>query len=363
MIDFPASPILGQSFVDPTTNLQWVWDGTKWKAAGIASPPLPIAMNDNRLINGDMRVDQRNNGASGTAYNVYTVDRWQYAASQASKGTWQRFASASYTGFPYSLLFTSSSAYTPLATDIFCIVQYIEADMVSDLQWGTPAAQPVTLSFWAYSSLTGTFSGSIGNYAGTRAYPFTFSLPTANTWTKIAVTIPGDTAGTWVMSGNAGSVTVYFDLGSGANYRAPANAWASGNHAGVNGAVSVVSTNGAQFLLTGVKLEVGSVATPFNRQSLAKTLADCQRYYSTASAHLLMSATIANQYVCATAVLPVTMRTTPTLAVNFFTGIPDNQINPPNIDGITVNSFRIYTTSTAAGLVQCSRTMTASAEL
>ena len=269
----PASTtVLGGVKVDGTT-IQAAADGT--------ISTIIVPMGDNRIINGDMRIDQRNNGASGTA-NAYTVDRWGYFATQASKGTWGRAALSGIIttiGFGYSLGFTSSSAYTSLAADVFIFYQNIEADMVTDFQWGTANARQVTLSFWAYSSLTGTFSGSIENYAGTRSYPFTYSIPSANTWTKIAVTIPGDTAGTWVMSGNAGSMELNFDLGSGATSRGAGGAWANGNLVGVTGSVSVVGTNGAAFYVTGVKLEIGGVATPFNRQSLAKSLADCQRYY------------------------------------------------------------------------------------
>ena len=280
MIDFPASPTVGQAFVDPATGLRWVWDGTKWKASGLATPPLPVAMNDNRLINGDMRIDQRNGGVSGTAVG-YTIDRWNYQGAQPSKGGWQRLPSgALLPWFPYCLSFTSSSAYVSLATDFFQFQQPIEADMVSDFAWGTASAQPVTLSFWANSNLTGMFGGSVKNAAGTRSYPFSFSLPTAQTWTKIAITIPGDTAGTWVMSGNAASLYLLFDLGTGSTYRGPANAWAGTTYNGATGAVSVVGTNGGTFSVTGVKLEIGSVATSFNRQSLAKNMADCQRYYS-----------------------------------------------------------------------------------
>ena len=135
-----------------------------------------MGLGDNRLINGDMRIDQRNNGASGTATGVYTVDRWVYGASQAGKGTWTRGAAGASLvslGFGYILQFTSSSAYTPAAGENFQFQQSIEADMVSDFAWGTPNAQPVTLSFLAVSSLAGTFSGSITNYAATRSYPFT----------------------------------------------------------------------------------------------------------------------------------------------------------------------------------------------
>ena len=151
--------------------------------------------------------------------------------------------------------------------------------MVSDFAWGMANAQPVTLSFWAGHSQAGTYSGSIANVAGTRSYPFTYVNNAA--WTKYSITIPGDPTGAWVMSGNAASLFVRFDLGSGANFRAPAGAWGSGNYIGVTGTMSPVSVSGFAFNITGVKLEIGSVATPYNRQSLAKSMADCQRYFET----------------------------------------------------------------------------------
>ena len=259
MIDFPASPTVGRQFT-AAGDATWMWDGAKWLPEGLA-PTVAPGINDNRIINGDMRIDQRNNGASGTTTG-YTVDRWQFAGSLTTKGTWGRNlnAVAGLAWFPYYFGFQSNSAYAVVAGDFFQFYQPIEADAISDFAWGT--AQRTTghrLSFWARSSLTGTFSGSVNNDAGTRSYPFTYSLPTANTWTKIWLAIPGDTSGTWVMSGNAASVDVHFDLGTGTTYRGPANAWASANYVGVTGAVNVVSTLNATFYLTGVKAEIGSV--------------------------------------------------------------------------------------------------------
>ncbi len=276
MLDFPASPTIGQQYT--AAGVTWVWDGVKWLPSGL-SPTVVPGINDNRIINGDMRIDQRNAGAVGTATG-YTVDRWAYYDTQPSKGSWQRTGpAAAPVGFPYALFFQSLSAYVSSATDVFELLQAIEADMVSDFAWGTANAQPVTLSFWAWSTLAGTFSGAILNYAATRSYPFSYSLPTANTWTKIIITIPGDTGGAWVMSGNSGAFYLIFDLGCGSTVRGTANAWQAGAFYGVTGSVSVVGTNNAAFQVTGVKLETGSVATPFNRQSLSKSLADCQRYY------------------------------------------------------------------------------------
>ena len=286
----PANPTPGMLWFDSVGGQTYVWynDGnssqwvptTNQMGGGYATTAYVDAarLGDNRIINGDMRIDQRGVASSGGgSANGYTVDRWTFAAI-SNKGWFQRF-SGGPSGFPYSLQFTSTSAYASLAGDYFYFNQPIEADLVSDFAWGTLSAQPVTLSFWVFCSLTGTFSGRVGNGDATRSYPFTYSIPTANTWTKIAITIPGDTGGAWVMSGNGQGVGLMFDLGSGATFRASANVWASGNYVGATGAVSVVATNGATFYVTGVKLEIGSVATPYNRQSLAKSLADCQRYY------------------------------------------------------------------------------------
>ena len=346
-LDFPSSPGVGQQFT--SGGVTWIWDGTKWTAQGsgpglylpltggtmtgdlILNRDAQVALGaatkeqvdargagDNRIINGDMRIDQRNNGASGTMINGYTIDRWRYGATQAAKGTWARGGPYSpvTTGFPYNLGFTSSSAYTPLAGDTFYFQQVIEADFISDFAWGTATAQPVTLSFWAYSSLTGSFSGAAQNAAATRSYPFSYSVPVANTWTKIVVTIPGDAAGTWVMSGNASALFVFFELGGGSTYRAAAGAWASGNYTGATGAVSVVAVNAAQFNITGVKLEIGSVATPFNRQSLAKSMADCQRYYQYQPYLLYTAYSSAASTWYTTVPLQVLMRAAPTVVYN-----------------------------------------------
>ena len=261
-------------------------DGTTITATGAgvisAAGAIPSA-NPNRLDNGDMWVDQHNGGASVLGSNAVITDRWWFGASKANKVT----LGQNYTNLPKPLGFqyflgaqTTTAVASPAATDFFQLYQGIEADAVSDLMFGTANAQPVTLSFWVCSSLTGTFGASLTNYGSTRCYVFNYSISAANTPTKIIVTIPGDTAGTWVASGNAGAFLVMFDLGSGANYRtATLNAWTNGIYYSATGAVSVVSTLNAKWAVTGVKLELGSAATPYPVEDLARKLARCQRYY------------------------------------------------------------------------------------
>ena len=334
-------------------------NGVLVAADGVSAPQ---AIGDNRIINGDMRIKQRA-AASGTAQG-YTVDRWGYLNNTAAaRGTWsQGTAGAALValGWGYNLGFTSSSAYTPAAGDAVYFYQSVEADLVSDFAWGTASAQPVTLSFWVLSTLTGTFGGSVTSYQQLRSYPFSYSIPFANNWYKIVINIPGDTTGSWVMSGNSGALTVYFDLGTGANLRGPAGAWAAGALTSANGCVNVVATNGAQLLVTGVKLEIGNVATPYNRQSTAKSLADCQRYYAQNSDLYLWAYQNASSSVGATMFLPMTMRAAPTVVI---AGITSSNIGSVATSHVTPNAYFISGIASATGTASINFNVTANSEL
>jgi hypothetical protein len=249
---------------------------------GAAASPYVIK---NRIINGDMRIDQRNAGASVTPVNNvggsgYTLDRWYFSLSQASKLTSQQNA-ASVTppsGYINYLGCTSSSAYSVGASEVFLLRQSIEGLNVSDLDWGLATAKTVTLSFWVRSSLTGTFGGSVLNNAGTRFYPFSYTISAANTWEQKSVTIAGDTSGTWLTTNGVG-INLSFSLGSGSTLSGTAGSWSSSIYYSATGATSVVGTNGATWYVTGVQLEQNTSATPFERRLYNQELANCQRYY------------------------------------------------------------------------------------
>ena len=273
----------------------------------------------NRIINGAMVVSQRNGTSSVTPANAdYTLDRFQYIASQASKITIQQNAGSATlpVGFTNYLGATSSSAYSIAAGDYFAILQTIEGFNIADLGWGTASAKTVTLSFQVYSSLTGTFGGSIRNSAANRSYPYTYSIPVANTWTTVSVTIAGDTSGTWGI-GNGAGLVLGFGLGVGSTYSGTAGSWAATNYVSATGATSVVGTSGATFYITGVQLEVGSSATGFEYVNYQTSLANCQRYYYNHVKGTTLYVGMGDFYVPAQADVginfPVTMRTTPTL--------------------------------------------------
>jgi len=269
----------------------------------------------NRIINGDMVIDQRNAGASVTPSNSYTLDRWSARTSQASKFTVQQSSTAP-SGFINSLLVTSSSAYSITSTDTFGIRQRIEGLNISDLSWGTANAKTVTISFWVRSSLTGTFGGAIQNSAGNRSYPFSYTISSANTWEQKSITIAGDTTGTWLTTNGIG-LELFFGLGVGSTLSGTAGSWAAADYNSATGATSVVGTNGATFYITGVQLEIGTSATPFERRLYNQELANCQRYYyrqysSATGSRFGMGQALSSTSALVNSLFPVTMRTFPT---------------------------------------------------
>jgi hypothetical protein len=179
------------------------------------------------------------------------------------------------------------------------------------------------------SSLTGTFGGSFMNSAFDRSYPFTYTISSANTWEQKSVTIAGDTSGTWLNTNGVG-VRVFFSLGCGSTRLGTAGAWTgSSDIFSATGETSVVGTSGATFYITGVQLEAGSVATPFEHRQYGQELALCQRYYEKSyntnvavgsgaaeGALFRQDAYTPNAYTYITPlVYKVTKRTTPTITL------------------------------------------------
>ena len=268
----------------------------------------------NLIINGDMRIDQRNAGASVTPSNSYALDRWTFATSVASKFTAQQSTTATDT-FKNSLLITSSSSYSVGSSDILSLQQKIEGYNIAHLNWGTASASTVTLSFWVRSSLTGTFGGSISNSGYTRSYPFSYTISSADTWEKKTITIAGDTTGSWSTNNSTG-MRVIFGIGVGSTYSGTAGAWTGSALHSATGATSIVGTSGATFYITGVQLEVSSVSTDFEFRPYDMELQRCQRYYwkyvEGLSKYINIGCLFTASAVQTVVTFPTTMRTTPT---------------------------------------------------
>jgi hypothetical protein len=229
----------------------------------------------NRIINGDMRIDQRNAGASVTydGSSGYSLDRYFSAEIGNGSFTVQQVSDAP-TGFTKSLKVTVTAAQS--GTLNAATLQAIEGFNIADFAWGTASAVPVTLSFWVKSSVAGTLGGVIQNSAGNRSYPFTYVVSSTNTWEQKVVTIPGDTSGTWLTDNSAG---LWLRFTHGTSNTGTAGAWAAADYRGPSGATWIIQTLSATWQVTGVQLEAGSVATPFERRPYGTELALCQRYF------------------------------------------------------------------------------------
>ena len=234
--------------------------------------------NRNLIINGSQIIDQRNSGSNVTAHLAYPTDRFRIIKDTSSGSFTAARSTDAPSGFKNSLLFTTGTAYTPSSSENNFIKYVIEGNDSAQLDFGNSGAKTITLSFYVKSSLTGNFAASIVNGASNRSFPFSYSIGSADTWTRITKTITGDTTGTWATDSGA-SMQVTWALGVGSNFEGTADSWQGSAEYAVSGHVKVTSTASATFAITGVQLEVGSVATDFEHLSFADDLRKCQRYY------------------------------------------------------------------------------------
>lgn len=281
----------------------------------------------NRAMNGDMVVNQRQ-AVSTTSDSGYPVDRWRIRRPAGGTFTGAQSTTAP-PGFKYSFSWTSNTGTTPGATEVAAIVHVIEGTSVYDLKWGTADALPITISFWVRASMTGTYAVNVSNFTADPNniwYLATYTVSAANTWERKVINVPGATIGTW-LTNESGALAMSFDLGAGSSLQTTnVNTWSSGasGKRSFTSSPNVVGTTGATFYLTGVQLEQGTVATPFEQIWAETQLQLCQRYYfrinPISSSPLPFYGTVTPQFqnavnICrATVFYPQTMRSTPTLS-------------------------------------------------
>ena len=334
--------------------------GSAAQLFGVASPPNSMGFR-NRIINGAMVIDQRNNGASVTlanAANTFPVDRFQFYKDNTSATVTGQQSSVAPTGFNNSLLVSVTTGAASSAAQELVMYQNIEGFNVADLGFGAAGASSITLSFWVRSSVTGTFGAAISNNGATRTYIFTYTVSAANTWEQKTITIPGDTTGTWLKT-NGNGLGIKFDLGSGSNYNGTAGSWTTGNIYSVSGATKVMATTGATFYITGVQLEAGTVASPFERRDYGRELMMCQRYYEECGNSAFLAQ--ANATTVMTRSFLVQKRTTPTLtfkAAGFTLNIASSSVNTLGAD-----AYRLVVTTNATGNGEWNGIHSVSAEL
>jgi len=247
-----------------------------------------IGLGRNRILNGDMRFDQNNEGASYTTSvgSFYALDQWRFESTGISTYTITRTgANLPNTFFNEAMKVVAIASGTIVAATSSNMEYAMEPAYQEDWGWGTGSAVSITLQFYVYCSSAGTYSISLLNGINSRSYVSTYTVTAANTWQKEIITFPGDTVGgtsVWPSSSTVGTefgLKVVWDLGTGSNSTTSTlNQWQSANTWKASGSNSLQSSLGTIYF-TGIQLEIGSKATAFEYLPYNMELAALQRYY------------------------------------------------------------------------------------
>ena len=281
----------------------------------------------NLFINGDMQISQRAttaNSVSSTGYN--TVDRWELSLNSA--GAWNVSREESVLpagqGFAYAQKLEVASADSSLSAGDYALWrQKIEGINLQHLKYGTSSAQKLTLSFWVRSNATSTFIVEFfnDNSSENKTQSQSYTINSANTWEKKTITIDGDTAHSIQNTVNA-ELLVYFWLAAGSNYTGGGSlntSWSAvdtvGNNVRAVGQFNLANSSSNTFYITGVQLEVGDTATPFETLTYQDQLRLCQRYYYQTEGQIFYCGygTSADANALMVLGLPTGMRATPTV--------------------------------------------------
>jgi hypothetical protein len=280
--------------------------------------------NRNLVINGAMQVAQRATSVTGiTTLGYYTADRWNIFISSA--GTWTMNVDSSgpaNTEFRNSANLVCTTADSSLASgDIFIMRQRIEGQNLQTIKKGTSAAESLTISFFVKSSNTGTYICEFLDQDNNRQISKSYTINTENTWEKKTITIPPDTTGQFI-NGSGASLDLNFYLAAGSTRTSGTlndSAWASTTNANrAVGQLNLANASGNYWAVTGIQLETGEVATPFEMRSIGQELSLCQRYGFAVFIAMGRADDSVNVFQ-PTIRTPVTMRAAPTLQNASFT--------------------------------------------
>jgi hypothetical protein len=302
--------------------------------------------NRNLIINGAMQVAQR--GTSATTFAYGTVDRFKPSqGSTSSLAITQTQDTNAPSGFSNSLKITVTTAETMSGSKQLAVFHPIEAQNLQQLGYGTSEAQYITVSFYVKSSVTGVYCLSLYENDDNRNIGATYTINSANTWERKTVTFPPDTVGV-IDNNNGAGLELYFFLSVGADRKTTDNtSWATWSAArfGFGQVADVGATTNATWQITGVQLEVGTEATPFEHRSFGDELARCQRYLctyafpNTNARHYGSSDNYG--YYMSEITFPVEMRTTPSATVTSSPTYSNCDNLRPNMSGTTGAVFYI----------------------
>ena len=342
--------------------------------AKIADDSIQSLKNRNLIINGAMQVAQRGTQVTGVTTPGYrTCDRFYHSVSNL--GTWTVDQSTDApNGFSNSFKLTCTTAdASPAAADWCFLFHRIEAQNLQHLAFGTADAKSMTLSFWVKSNKTGAASLDLLQFDNsTKMVSKSYTINSADTWEYKTISIPADTAGL-IDNDNGYGLQIEWWLNSGTDWSSGSlqSTWSTYDATHRN--VSNLGVGGAindYFAITGVQLEVGEVATPFEHESFGQTLAKCQRYYeksynqddapgTSTQNGLAMTTTVpGNANMACSVFFAVEKRAAPTVLVWSHDGT-SNKLSVRNPSAVlseysTTQGVPIYSTATRGALLRWS---------
>lgn len=252
----------------------------------------------NRIINGAMRIDQRNVGGvqtiNASGNSAYVIDRFLGYNNLANAITAQQvvlgatsappklpnFSPFNNNNHTHALQWTNSSTATT-STTVNSYIQYgIEANTCVDFGWGNSVPRTVTVSFWVYASVAGIYSFAFFNSTGSAYYVSPYTVTTASTWQFIRIVVPGPTIGTWTNDTSLLCLMVWTLHGSGnTTATTTLNSWTTTNTALATTQTNLGATASSTFAITGAQLELGTLATTFEWRPWETEMRMCQRYF------------------------------------------------------------------------------------
>ena len=273
----------------------------------------------NKIINGKMEIAQRGTSFPAIANGAYFNDRFFWGNSTAAIVTAGQGVGPGAPFFDSGFVQVTTADASISAGDLARIIHRIEGFNIRDL-FGTT----FTLSFRVASAKTGIHCVSFTNSAGDRSYVVEYTVNAANTWETKSITVPGGltTAGTWnTAAGNGLEVT--WALAAGSTFQTTAGAWQTGYFAATANQVNCLDTVGNTFAITGIQLEVGSVATPFEHRPYGTELILCHRYFYKGGAAFNVNGYSPSGSTAAyfTYTVPVQMRVEPATIFTWTSGV------------------------------------------